>query len=536
MPETAERNLPVPRRESILLLIVWLVLALIVTSLAIQNLSVPGLYYDEAVFGGMAKGFVTGNVHGPHIPENQVITFLGRPFPVLIQPYLGALKSWMLMPSLALFGSNVPALRATNLFWDLTALLLLMLAAWRWSSLPSALVVGILLAFDPNFFFLSVIDWGAAVPSFLCRCASFYFLVSWQEGHKTSHAFFAGLFAGLGFFNKADFAVLLLGIALAAACCYRRQIVDGIRARRRATLLACVGFIIAISPIVMKLSWILRTATASLPVDYVEKLQAMLAMYDGSYFYRLMSVGGLFDQMYGSPSVRSGLGIVLMSALLALLVLRRRRNTTQMRQSTLLILATIFTTVGVMLVPSASRIHHMVLVFPLPHLFVALISVEVWKLPRPDRRVTGLTRAAVLIVLCALVASQLHAIRKTQQLIQETGGRGWWSDSFNSFCDQNRNRSDLTIVSLDWGFNEQLNFLTDKPNLQEPFWNFGDNPPVLSSGPQYVYLAHPRRYSEYEHDVRYLEAARKSGQQMLIEPHFDRQNEVAFYTIRFGSQ
>src|SRR5690242_10480707 len=104
MPESVERSQGAQRRELVLLLVAWLLLVLIVTSLAIQNLSVPGLYYDEAVFGGMAKDFVTGNVHGPHIPENQVITFFGRPFPVLIQPYLGALKSWMLMPSLALFG------------------------------------------------------------------------------------------------------------------------------------------------------------------------------------------------------------------------------------------------------------------------------------------------------------------------------------------------------------------------------------------------------------------------------------------------
>lgn len=532
MPESVEPSQGAKRRELVVLLAAWLLLTIIVTSLAIQNLSVPGLYYDEAVFGGMAKDFVIGNVHGPHIPENQVVTLFGRPFPVLIQPYLGALKSWMLMPSLALFGASVPTLRASNLFWDLAALLLLMLATWRWSGLASALLVGPLLAFDPNFFFLSVIDWGATVPSFLCRCASFYFLVSSQERDRPSHALLAGLFAGLGFFNKADFAVLLFGIALAAACCYWRQILISIRARRRAALLACVGFLIAISPIVMKLPWILRTATASPPVDFVDKLRAMLSMYDGSYFYRLMTVGGRFDHMEEAPSVWSGLGFALIAALLVFLAIRQRIDATESRVPTFLILATIFTTVGVMLVPSAARIHHMVLVYPLPHLFIAFISLSIWRL-RANERVS---RAAVLVVLCALVATQLHAIRKTQQLIHDTGGRGWWSDSFNSFCDENRNRSDVTIVSLDWGFNEQLNFLTDKPKLLEPFWQFGDNPPVLSSDPQYIYLAHPANYSEYEHDVRYLEAARNSAVPAKIEPHFDREGQVAFYTIQFQSR
>jgi hypothetical protein len=38
------------------------------------------------------------------------------------------------------------------------------------------------------------------------------------------------------------------------------------------------------------------------------------------------------------------------------------------------------------------------------------------------------------------------------------------------FCRQNKNHADITIISLDWGFNEQLAFLTDAPKLVEPFW------------------------------------------------------------------
>ena len=37
------------------------------------------------------------------------------------------------------------------------------------------------------------------------------------------------------------------------------------------------------------------------------------------------------------------------------------------------------------------------------------------------------------------------------------------------FCRENNDRSDLVIASLDWGFNEQLAFLADQPQLVEPF-------------------------------------------------------------------
>ena len=116
-------------RELTFLLIVWLLLAVVMVSLAKQNLSAPGLYYDEAVFAGMAKDFVTGHVHGQHMPDHEVVAFPGRTFPVFAQAYLGALKSWMLIPSFSLFGPTLAVLRSTTVFWAAIALLFLMLGA-----------------------------------------------------------------------------------------------------------------------------------------------------------------------------------------------------------------------------------------------------------------------------------------------------------------------------------------------------------------------------------------------------------------------
>jgi hypothetical protein len=54
-PEADETNGHRRRRKLTLLVTVWAVLAAAMILLARQNLSVPGLYYDEAVFAGMAK-------------------------------------------------------------------------------------------------------------------------------------------------------------------------------------------------------------------------------------------------------------------------------------------------------------------------------------------------------------------------------------------------------------------------------------------------------------------------------------------------
>src|SRR5205807_3603940 len=116
------------RRGLVALLVFWLALATTMLLFAKQNLSVPGLYYDEAVFAGLAKDFISGQVHGQHMPDHETMTLAGRPFPLFVQTYLGALKSWMLIPAFRVFGSSTAALRGSNLFWQLIALLFLMLA------------------------------------------------------------------------------------------------------------------------------------------------------------------------------------------------------------------------------------------------------------------------------------------------------------------------------------------------------------------------------------------------------------------------
>ncbi len=542
MPQSADASPRFSRRELIWLLSVWTVLAVMTILFAKQNLSVPGLYYDEAVFAGLAKDFVTGHVHGQHIPNHETITLFGRPFPFFVQSYLGALKSWMLIPAFYLFGPTFAVLRATTLFWAQLALLFLMLGAWRWLGLGTAIIAGALLAFDPNFFFLSLLDWGVAIPSFLCRCACFCFAIRWSQQHKLRDAFLVGLFAGLGFFNKVDYAVLLVSVGIAGFCCYWRQIWALLRTRPHLIALACLGFFLGAGAMVVKVPGILSSAAsgqyATGPGEFSEKLHTLIAMYDGSYFLRLLTVGGVFEKMHQKPAaMHSALGLILIvaCAVLGAMAIGHNRNRKITRAAGFLALSLALTTLGVFLVPLSVRIHHAILVFPFPQLIIAAAAMFVWD-RTSSPRTSRVIQALILTGLLLLLGSQLRAIRKTQQVILETGGRGRWSESLNQFCRENADRSDLTIVSLDWGFNEQLMFLTDGPQLSEPFWGFNQTLPPLPPNPNYIYLAHPLEYSVLKYDVAYLDQLQKNRTNAEITPHFDRQNEVAFYTIRFRPQ
>src|ERR1051325_510383 len=222
--QTARARERVPGRELACVILAWLALAIMALILTRQNTTAPGLYYDEALIAGMAKDFLAGHTRGEHIPGHETISVLGRPFPTYISCYEGALKSWMIMPAFKLFGAKLSVFRLASLGWGLLALLLFMLWTWQLLGCGPAIVAGALLAMDPSFLFTNLFDWGQVGSSFLCRLAALYLTLLWWRSPRAVLAGFAGLFWGLGFFNKIDFIVVLGGLGLATAICYGQLI------------------------------------------------------------------------------------------------------------------------------------------------------------------------------------------------------------------------------------------------------------------------------------------------------------------------
>src|SRR5215813_5473696 len=78
-------------------LFVLLGLLAVYLGLATYKLHLPGLYYDEMLFVGPAAG------------ERPYVKFFG--LPLLIFPYIGALKSWIYTPIFAVFGVSPVTIR-----------------------------------------------------------------------------------------------------------------------------------------------------------------------------------------------------------------------------------------------------------------------------------------------------------------------------------------------------------------------------------------------------------------------------------------
>jgi len=529
-----------PRRELLAIVGVWLAVSSILTLLALRNLSSPGLFYDEAVFAGMAKDFLTGNTHGLHMSGTKTVDVLGRPFPLFVQSYLGAVKSWMIIPSFVLFGPSVAVLRLTMLFWCSISVLLCMLWTRKLLGLPSALLVALVLALDPSFYFISVLEWGSVIPSFLCRFGGFYLLILWWREHRIRHGFLAAVCLGIGFFNKIDFVVILIGCGIAVAITYGKEVLASIRRSRSKWGWYCLGFVIGAGPMIMHLRRIVENVSGRVGLksgddllkELLEKIHTARAMYNGSYFFRMMEVGGRLETMFARPSAvwsLFGWAVILSGVLLAAAIVCRKGDVAERRRRAFLLLSTILVSVGVVLLPGAVRIHHAALVYPFPHLLVIAAAVMLWPRSPLGSVAKWGARTCVVGMMAIVIGGHLVAILKTQDLIAATGGRGYWSDAILTFCNQMKAEPDVAVVSLDWGFNEQVDFLCDPRPLSEPIW--ANRAPVVAS--KTVYLMHPPQYIVFPTGQAFYAAVRdKFRGSMSIQAYRDRQGKVVFYALR----
>ncbi len=528
----------------------WLLLTRAMFVLAAPRVDLPGLYYDEAFMAQQARDFFDPERIVEHAESTRAIRIFGRPLPLRNAIYLGSLKSLLLLPSFALLEPTPRVLRLTTLWWSSLALLLLMLWVDRVLGTPTAFLSGTLIALDPTYHFYSLYEWGPFTTGFLCRSAGLLLLTAgWQRDGKSGLAAVGagGLFLGLGVFNRADFVVVLAALALALLLALPAVVQRALYGKRRLVTAAAVGLAIGAAPMWLTLPELFQTSVSwalHSRGGLDEKLRVLWSVLDGSRFYRVIDAGGIFGRMFDTRAPRSGFGLATCLGTLATagaLGGRVRRKLAGPAHR-FVFLAALGTLLATLFVPGAVRAHHLLNCFPFFHVLVASCLVIGWRALRSASRGKGLARAAIAAGIALLLMGNALVIQKTYSLIEQTGGRGWWSDALSQFAGEIDGDPEVRVVSLDWGFHEQLLFLTHEPRMLQPIWRIPAR--VRERGawihrgrPGDVYLVHPERYELFGYGPRFLRAveslaARASGA-VELRRHLDRSGEVVFLSVRF---
>jgi hypothetical protein len=533
----------------------WGVLAVGTVALAWQHVDRLGMYYDEAFLAQQARDFVEPSRMGVHPGSVRSIEILGRPFPVRNAAYLGSLKSQLLIPSLAIAGSTPRVVRITTLTTGLLALLLAMLWTERVLGRDVAMLAGLLVATDASFYFYSQFEWGPFTTNLLCRTAGLLFVtLAWQrhpQRRSLAYALAGGAAFGLGFFSRADFGLVIAAFALALAVSRPALLREALGQRRRVALAIAASMGIAASPMLLSLPGLLTASGAiSERGDLAFKSRVLWNALDGSQFYRIVSLGGRFEELAASDGPRAMLGWILPGCAAFLLYRvfaerRRHEETDGAVRDPLWHSATVFLlssaaiiVAGMLLMPGAVRAHHQLNSMPLVQIIVAATVVGLWQLASESDFARWIARGTSALILLALLAGNLHVISKTTGMIDQTGGRGRFSDALNRFAEEVDAQPGQGVVSLDWGFHEQLLFLTRQTRLHEAIWSIPrvlerGQPWVFEAGPETRYLVHQDPYDLFGLGEKLIRSARALGDGASeIETWRDGVGDTAFLSIR----
>jgi len=422
---------------------------------ASRNLHSPGLYYDECIFVNAALGGI-----------NDDFIYL-RLFnvPVMIMPYIGALKSFMYAPLFSLFGVTPESIRLPVILLSAGTVSISFLLARRLFGTQLALLFLVLMATDPAFIFNIRLDSGPVALMLFFKMAALYSFFALLDSKATRHAWFLVAALALGLYDKLNFIWFVIALGGAALCCFGSELKGLYHCMKRQLLPPLILFVIVFFMAAATSLNLLLGFHGTMPDrTLLEKGLFVINLYkgtmNGSAIYNFVSGGSLT-----TPSWVNYLLIPLPIALLAFTMARNRTSALltchQRRVSWFFLLSALLIFIQIVVTREVGGAHHLMMLYPFHHLLVISIFSSLLPLCGGVRRKLLFTCGAVAIV--SITYSQL----KTDDAYASVfAGKSTfstrWDPHIYALADYLKNSPADVVVSTDWGIHVQLFCLADR--------------------------------------------------------------------------
>ncbi len=405
---------------------VWLALACI-------RLDLPGLQFDEV---GYAVALYPNEADAARSLTERL----------MLMPYMGALMGWVYRIWFAILPVTPWTARLPMVLLSALTLLLIYRTLHRILPTKAALAVLVLAASDPGYLLTSRHDWGPVVLQRLCFWSALAVLAG---GVTTRRALAAGVFCGVGLFDKLSFHWLIVATVLTALALYRERLTI------RPAVVGLAGFLMGSLPV-----WLYRLAGhRSDPVQFESSWQAVtekLTIIGNALTGRPLN--GWIAHSYLEPEVieqfapgawfgladlaGSALWIVWIATAVLLLIQPDRHK--RLAVASLLFCGLV--AVQMIAIQGAGYLHHWALVAPIPLIAIGLLAA-------------GRTKFRWL-VLAVLFVNLLSIARQYAEIIHY-GGRPTWSEAVYDLSAQLQQRAPEQVIVIDWGIEFQLRLLSE---------------------------------------------------------------------------
>ena len=164
--------------------------------LATHQLSLPGLYYDEAADAVPAMQIVLDQPID--LARGAGVEINGRTWPLMVMDYVGSLSTYAIVPAILLFGVTPEAVRAAPIAFGALTLLLSYGFLRQAFGVWIAIIAVWLVAVHPSFVFWT--RQGIHVSSMMtvCSVSALWILVGWWRGGGSWRLIPAAFLLGLG--------------------------------------------------------------------------------------------------------------------------------------------------------------------------------------------------------------------------------------------------------------------------------------------------------------------------------------------------
>lgn len=413
-----------------------------------------GVEHDEAHFYPWAAKIAFGSPERLRPPDGWYAAH--RPIPFMTMPYVGGLDAWLYAAAFQAGGVNRVAPRVVNLGLGVLFLILAYVLARQLGSRAVAMSTVALLLIDLEFLLHVPPGFGPFLIQIVCGTGAAILLT--REDTRPRHVLGAFALFGVALNEKLTFAWFGAALMLALLICYRRELL-----RHRGWLLAGAALTIVLAaPVIWyaygrpEIVFGFGRSNARLPMD-ASAIQAKLEQWQ-------LLMDGRFSlpwQLGREPDFArwsSMLPLFAISAILSLWIGRAARFAALI-------------SLGVWLAnlpfPDAGRLHHLILMYPFPHLAIALAAQ--WIVLRIPRVRLGTAGVAAALFLTMAFSTVRHLIWYRAE-VAASGGRQTWSSSTIELAHWAAERPDRHYVTASWGIDNVLTAFTRAEVVPEGFY------------------------------------------------------------------
>lgn len=436
----------------------WL-LPLFFLTLGFLFVPLLGLQQDELYF---ANGIF-------HLPPNVFSSqIFNHEIRWMLLPYLGALKSWLYYWIIYRIRPSYWTIRLPVLLMGTVTIWLFMRIVEKATGRRTAWVAGTLLATDTMFLLTTTFDWGPVALQHLLSLAGIALVLKFRNTGQRSLLFWGFFWFGLAFWDKALFVWLFSGLVIATVAIFPREVWTRLTAKNVG--LAAAGLLIGGLPLV---AYNLdsgfntfRSGNSFSLAQIPSRVIALRVTWDGEAMFDYMAhapwAGGsvqepdteLFDI---SDEIRYLVGFryhyynaLEPAFLLALLLLPFLWRTPARKPMLFCLIAMAVAWFQMAITQNAGQgAHHVVLLWPFPHWFLALAFVQAaeWRALKWKHAGTVLLTLVVLF----LAVDNLLLTNEYLYDFQAYGPVKAWNDAIYRLSDEVGKVHDRSVMVDDWG-------------------------------------------------------------------------------------